>query len=55
MQNTCHIRLGKILDLGCGPGTSARYFRSEDYVGIDISSEYLSDARKCNPATFSTD
>ena len=36
---------GKILDLGC-TRTSARYFRSEDYVGIDISGEYLSDAVK---------
>ena len=31
----------KVLDLGCGPGTSAHYFNSRDYIGIDIDQKYI--------------
>ena len=31
----------KILDLGCGPGTSAKYFKSDDYLGVDIDESYI--------------
>jgi len=35
----------KTLDLGCGPGTSTAFFRQEDYIGIDISPDYLAFAQ----------
>jgi len=31
----------KVLDIGCGPGQLARYFRPEDYTGIDVSTAYV--------------
>ena len=39
----------RVLDLGCGPGTSTGYFQSGDYTGLDISNEYLEYARKKFP------
>ena len=39
----------KILDLGCGPGTSTRFFREEDYLGIDIDKAYINNARSKYP------
>lgn len=42
----------KVLDLGCGPGTSTHFFRKEDYLGIDISKDYIDAARSRHP-TFS--
>jgi cyclopropane fatty-acyl-phospholipid synthase-like methyltransferase len=39
----------KILDLGCGPGTSTRFFRKEDYLGIDIDKDYIDSARSKHP------
>ncbi len=38
-----------ILDLGCGPGTSTNFFRPEDYLGIDISQQYVNEAEKKFP------
>jgi len=37
------------LDLGCGPGTSAKIFNPNDYVGIDCDSGYISYAQRRNP------
>ncbi len=31
----------KVLDLGCGPGTSVKYFKPYDYLGIDINESYI--------------
>jgi SAM-dependent methyltransferase len=42
----------RVLDIGCGPGTNARYFRDCDYVGIDINQDYLERARQRYSATF---
>jgi len=39
----------KILDLGCGPGTSTRFFREKDYLGIDIDKAYINSARCKHP------
>ena len=39
----------RVLDLGCGPGQFAGLFRDEDYLGIDISPEYIDRARKLHP------
>ena len=35
----------RILDLGCGPGTNSTLFQPNDYIGIDISEEYIHKAK----------
>lgn len=42
----------RILDLGCGPGTNARFFTADDYWGLDLSPEYIADARRRYPGNF---
>jgi SAM-dependent methyltransferase len=42
----------KVLDVGCGPGTNARYFEPSAYLGIDINPEYVASARKRYPGRF---
>jgi cyclopropane fatty-acyl-phospholipid synthase-like methyltransferase len=43
----------RILDIGCGPGTTVPYFPGAEYVGFDISEEYVAAARLRYPqATF---
>lgn len=39
-------RIRRVLDIGCGPGTNARYFAHCDYLGIDINPRYIEMARK---------
>lgn len=34
-------RNGRVLDIGCGPGTNAPIFAHADYVGIDINPDYI--------------
>lgn len=34
----------RTLDVGCGTGDLAKYIKGEDYVGIDLSAEYIADA-----------
>jgi SAM-dependent methyltransferase len=34
-----------VLDVGCGPGTSRRNFRSASYIGVDINPSYLRHSR----------
>jgi SAM-dependent methyltransferase len=36
----------KVLDIGCGPGDMLQHMPNVDYLGIDISSEYIDAARK---------
>jgi cyclopropane fatty-acyl-phospholipid synthase-like methyltransferase len=43
----------RILEIGCGPGTIARYLPQAAYVGFDVSSKYIEMARKrCPQAQF---
>jgi SAM-dependent methyltransferase len=43
----------RLLDIGCGPGNIVPYFRDVEYVGFDMSAEYIESARKHYPqATF---
>ena len=37
-------RARRVLDVGCGPGTSAPQFGHADYVGIDINEAYIDSA-----------
>lgn len=39
-------RIRRVLDVGCGPGTNARYFLQCDYLGVDINPEYIRDAKR---------
>lgn len=47
-QNSLPVS-GRVLELGCGPGTNAFLFPDENYVGIDLSATYLMSARKKFP------
>ena len=38
-------RVHRVLDIGCGPGTNAPYFSKVDYTGVDISEDYVADAK----------
>ena len=38
-----------ILDVGCGPGDQSKYFE-KNYIGIDISPNYISNAKKKYPS-----
>jgi SAM-dependent methyltransferase len=42
----------RVLDVGCGPGTNAKYFGKCDYVGIDINPRYVDYARRRYGRTF---
>ncbi len=42
----------RTLDIGCGPGDLANYVEPRDYVGIDVSEAYISDARRRIPAQW---
>jgi SAM-dependent methyltransferase len=42
----------RVLDVGCGPGTNARYFVAADYLGIDINPLYVAYARRRFPGKF---
>ncbi len=35
-----------VLDVGCGPGVNTRHFGHADYLGIDLSPQYLAYARR---------
>lgn len=37
---------GRVLDVGCGPGTNTRFFVDQDYLGVDINEDYIAHARK---------
>jgi trans-aconitate methyltransferase len=45
-------RVRRVLDVGCGPGTSTTYFSGSDYLGIDINERYIRDARKRHQRNF---
>lgn len=42
-----------VLDVGCGPGTNTRSFRSvPDYLGVDLNASYIEYARKRHGREF---
>ncbi len=42
----------RVLDVGCGPGTSAPHFADADYVGIDLNPRYIEDAKRRHGRDF---
>jgi SAM-dependent methyltransferase len=42
----------RVLDVGCGPGTNASLFYGLDYLGLDLSPEYIAQARRRHPLNF---
>jgi SAM-dependent methyltransferase len=42
----------RVLDVGCGPGTSTKYFAESDYLGIDINPRYIESARRKHNRAF---
>ncbi len=36
----------RVLDVGCGPGTNARFFRKREYLGLDINPRYIESATR---------
>ncbi len=44
--------VGRVLDLGCGPGTNAPCFGHCDYLGIDINASYIETARRRHAREF---
>ena len=50
-----HNRLAdvrQVLDVGCGPGTCARFFRDQSYLGVDHNPDYIATARRNHPGRF---
>src|SRR5690349_5646505 len=45
-------KVRRVLDVGCGPGTSAKYFADSDYLGIDINPGYIESARRKHNRAF---
>jgi SAM-dependent methyltransferase len=42
----------RVLDVGCGPGTSAPWFEHADYLGVDINPRYIESARRRYKGSF---
>jgi SAM-dependent methyltransferase len=44
--------VGRVIDVGCGPGINSRLFAPDRYVGVDLSERYVADARRRLPHRF---
>src|SRR5262245_14485455 len=46
------LTIGRVLEIGCGPGTNAALFEQTPYVGIDINPRYVKAALQRYHRTF---
>ena len=46
LQNNDVDSLGRVLEIGCGPGTNAKLFSSNQYLGIDLNARYIGMAKR---------
>ena len=46
------LQAHRVLDVGCGPGTNAAYFRHTRYLGVDVNPGYVRSARRRHPRSF---
>ena len=44
--------IGRVLDVGCGPGTNSAEFAGLDYLGVDINPAYVAHARRRHVGAF---
>jgi len=51
-RRLANVRVRRVLDVGCGPGTNAARFAGADYVGLDINERYLAIARSKHRGRF---
>jgi len=47
-------KVGRVLDVACGPGTNASQFAAADYVGIDVNDRYIMTAQSRYHGRFIT-
>jgi SAM-dependent methyltransferase len=52
LEGSARTRGVRVLDVGCGPGTNARYFHGADYLGVDLDPDYVAYASARFPGTF---
>lgn len=52
LEHNNPAEMGRVLEIGCGPGTNAPMFRQADYVGIDLNPAYVESARRRYGRTF---
>ncbi len=45
-------RVGRVLDVACGPGTNTKHFAGAHYLGIDFNERYIRDARRRHGRDF---
>src|SRR5262245_34023357 len=45
-------KIGRVLEIGCGPGTNAALFAKTPYVGIDLNPHYVKAALSRYRRTF---
>ena len=44
LKHTDFSNIQRVLDVGCGPGTNARFFQGREYLGLDINPRYIKNA-----------
>jgi len=46
------LSVGRVLDVGCGPGTNSHHFARAEYLGLDINPDYIAYARRRHGREF---
>ena len=49
IRNELASRSRQVLDIGCGTGFYAQFFRPDAYIGVDLSPVYIAAARRKHP------